>query len=259
MTIKVKLRSHRLYFNSTFFLQGSNVPQSCIPDKIPNFVGRQEECQEIQNHLIEGTTRIVNVWGPPAFGKTSVAINVAHQLRENNIPVYFLPLRGMTTKEDLVSKLLSMFADNNQVPHTSPSDWLIWRLQQLQNRQNLLILIWDNADDLLQSEDAKQKQDVVQFIHEIIALCSHIKLLLTTRTSLDFLNFTIPVYLAKINELDEVSSANLIKLLLPNVTEDDVNCIAKECGQVPLAMLMICNIMKEEHTSINELLEDLRI
>ena len=187
-----------------------------------------------------------------------MAINVAHQLREKNIPVYFLPLRGMTSKEDLVSKLLSVFADNNQVPHTSPSHWLIWRLQQLQNRQNPVILFWDNADDLLESEDAKQKQDVVQFIHEIIAQCSHIKLLLTTRASLDFLSLTIPVHLAKINVLDEVSSANLIKILLPDVTEDDVNCIVKECGQVPLAMRLMCNIMKEEHTSINELLEDLR-
>ena len=187
-----------------------------------------------------------------------MAINVAHQLRENNIPVYFLPLRGMTTKEDLVSKLLSTFADNNQVPHTSPSDWLIWRLQQLQNRQNLLILIWDNADDLLQSEDAKQKQDVVQFIHEILAQCSHIKLLLTTRASLDFLNLTIPVNLAKIDMLDEVSSASLIKLLLPDVTEDICKCIVQECGQVPLAMRLMCNIIKEEHTSISELSEELR-
>ena len=259
MIIKVRLCSHRLFVTFTFSLQGSNAaPQSCIPDRIPNFVGRQEECKEIQNQLTEGITRIVNVWGPPAFGKTSVAINVAHQLREKNIPVYFLPLRGMTSKEDLVSKFLSVFADNNQVPHTSPSHWLIWRLQQLQNRQNPVILVWDNADDLLESEDAQQKQDVVQFIHEILAQCSHIKLLLTTRASLDFLNLTIPVYLANINVLDEVSSANLIKLLLPDVTEDDVNCIVKECGQVPLAMRLMCNIMKEEHTSINELLEDLR-
>ena len=258
MTIKVRLRSHRLYFNSTFFLQGSNVPQSCIPDKIPNFIGRQEECKEIQNHLIGGTTRIVNVWGPPAFGKTSVAINVAHQLRENNIPVYFLPLRGMTTKEDLVSKLLSMFADNNQVPHTSPSHWLIWRLQQVRTRQKPLILIWDNADDLLESEDAKQKQHVVQFIHEILAQCSHIKLLLTTRASLDFLNLTIPVNLAKIDVLDQVSSASLIKLLLPDVTEDICKCIVQECGQVPLAIRLMCNIIKEEHTSINQLSEELR-
>ena len=239
-----------------FSLQGFNAPQSCIPDQIPNFVGRQEECKEIENHLTQGKTRIVNVWGPPAFGKTSVAINVAHQLREKNIPVYFLPLRGMTSKEELVSKLLSMFADDNQVPHTSPSHWLIRKLQKVQNQQNPFILIWDNADDLLESDDGKER--VVQFIHEILAQCSHIKFLLTTRASLDFLSLTNRVHLTKINVLDEVSSASLIKLLLLDVTDDDCKCIIQECGQVPLAMRLMCNIMKEEHTSINELSEELR-
>lgn len=185
-----------------------------------------------------------------------MAINVAHQLRENNIPVYFLPLRGMTSKEELVSKLISMFADDNQVPHTSPSHWLIRKLQKVQNQQNPFILIWDNADDLLESEDGKER--VVQFIHEILAQCSHIKFLLTTRASLDFLSLTNRVHLTKINVLDEVSSASLIKLLLPDVTDEDCKCIVQECGQVPLAMRLMCNIMKEEHISINELSEELR-
>ena len=244
-----------MYFTSTFSLKGSNVPQSCIPDKIPHFFGRQEECKEIQNHLTAGKTRIVNVWGPPAFGKTSVAINVAHLLGEMNIPVYFLPLRGMTSKEELVSKLLSIFADDNRLRDISSSHWLIKCLQRVQSR---FVLIFDNADDLLESEDDKRKEDVLQFMKEILAQCSHIKLLLTTRASLDFLDLTLSLHLVKINVLDEISSASLIKVLLPDVTEDDCKCIVKECGQVPLAVRLMCNIIKEEHTSVRELSEDLR-
>ena len=244
-----------MYFTSTFSLKGFKVPQSCIPDKIPHFFGRQEECKEIQNHLTAGKTRIVNVWGPPAFGKTSVAINVAHLLGEMNIPVYFLPLRGMTSKEELVSKLLSIFADDNRLRDISSSHWLIKCLQRVQSR---FVLIFDNADDLLESEDDKRKEDVLQFMKEILAQCSHIKLLLTTRASLDFLDLTLSLHLVKINVLDEISSASLIKVLLPDVTEDDCKCIVKECGQVPLAVRLMCNIIKEEHTSVRELSEDLR-
>ena len=195
------------------------------------------------------------MWGPPAFGKTSVAINVAHLLGEMNIPVYFLPLRGMTSKEELVSKLLSIFADDNRLRDISPSHWLIKCLQRVQSR---FVLIFDNADDLLESEDDKRKEDVLQFIKEILAQCSHIKLLLTTRASLDFLDLTLSLHLVKINVLDEISSASLIKVLLPDVTEDDCKCIIKECGQVPLAVRLMCNILKEEHTSVRELSEDLR-
>lgn len=242
--------------NHIFYLLGDLAPQSCIPDKVPNFVGRQEECKTIQNHLAEETTRVVNVWGPPGFGKTSVAINVAHELKEKNISVFFVPVNGMSGKEELVSKLLSIFANDKRMPHISSSHWLI---QCLQRVKNPFILILDNADDLLDFEDAKQKnQDVLHFIAEILTQCSHIKLLLTTRRSLDFLCHSLSTYLVKTNALDEVSSMNLIKILLPGVSENDRRCIMKECEQVPLAIRLMCNIMKEENISINDLVEELR-
>jgi len=105
--------------------KGPFVPNSCVPDTIPHFVGRQAECQAILGHLTKEITRLVNVWGPPRFGKTSVAINVAHYLQDIKIPVYFVPLRGMESKEELVSKLLSIFVDTSQVSRMSSSHWLI--------------------------------------------------------------------------------------------------------------------------------------
>lgn len=231
------------------------MPQSCVPDKIPNFVGRQDQCKEIQSHLTDENTRIVNVWGPPGFGKTSVAISVAHQLREKNIPVYFAPLRGMVSKEELVSKLLSIFAVDMRMPHVSSSHWLIHCLQQVQDR---FVVILDNADDLLESEHAKQKQQVLRFIDEILTQCGHIKLLLTTRASLDFLRHSLPINLVKTNALDDVSSTNLIRSLLPDVSDSDCICIMKECGKVPLSMRLMCSIIREENISVEELTDELR-
>ena len=185
-----------------------------------------------------------------------MAIKVAHsRLRDRQISVYFAPLRGMVSKEDLVSKLLSIFGDAKQVPHMSSSHWLIQCLQQVQNP---FVLILDNAEDLLESEDAKRKQQALRFIDEIMAQCKHIKLLITTRESLDFLSHSLPIHLEKINILDEVSSARLVRLLLPDVLEDDCSSIVKECGQVPLAMRLMCSIMRDENVSINDLLGELK-
>ena len=169
------------------------------------------------------------------------------------IPVYFLPLRGIESKKELVSKLLSIFADASQVSSMSSSHWLIQCLQQMQNP---FVLILDNADDLLESGDAKRKQQVFRLIDEILAQCKNIKLLLTTRESLDFFGHTIPVHLEKINVLDEVSAASLVKLLLPDVSENDRSCVVKECGQVPLAIRLMCCIMREENVSLNDVLEE---
>ena len=167
--------------------------------------------------------------------------------------MYFVPLRGIESKEELVSKLLSIFADVSQVSHMSSSHWLIRCLQQVQNP---FVLILDNADDLLESGDAKRKQQVFRYIDEILAHCKNIKLLLTTRESLDSFGHTLPIHLEKINALDEVSSASLVQFLLPDVSECDLSGIVKECGQVPLAIRLMCCIMREENISFSDLLEE---
>ena len=184
-----------------------------------------------------------------------MAIRVAHHLQEKNIPAYFVSVRGMESKEDLVSKLLSMFADDKRVRHISSSHLIIQYLQQVQNP---FVLILDNADDLLESGETRRK-DVLQFIeHEILAHCKQIKLLLTTRESLDYLKHKLPMYSEKINELDEISSADLVRLLLPDASDDDCNCIVRECGNVPMSMRLMCSVIKEASISINYLLQDLK-
>ena len=230
------------------------VPDPSIPYEIPNFVGRDKECKAVEHHLTDEVTRLVNVWGAPGFGKTSVAIRVAHHLQEKNIPVYFASVRGMESKEDLVSKLLSMFADDKQVGHISSSHLIIQYLQQIQNP---LVLILDNADDLLESGDTRRKENVLQFIEEILTHCKQIKLLLTTRESLDFLRHKLSIYLEKINVLDEISSADLVRLLLPDASDDEGNCVVRECGSVPLCMRLMCSLIKEANVSINALLEEM--
>ena len=183
-----------------------------------------------------------------------MAIRVAHHLQEKKIPAYFVSVRGMESKEDLVSKLLSMFADDKQVGHISSSHFSIKCLQQVQNP---FVLIFDNADDLLESGDTKRKEHVLQFIYEILTHCKQIKLLLTTRESLDYLKHKLPMYSEKINVLDKISSEDLVRLLLPDASDDDYNSIVRVCGNVAMSMRLLCSIIKEESISIHVLLQEL--
>lgn len=236
--------------------QGPLFPYSRIPDKIPHFCGRQEESQAILNHLTAGDTRLVDVWGPPGFGKTSVAINVAHHLRAMEIPVNLISLRGMKSKGELVSKLFINFAvAKSKSHHISATDWLIHCLKQLQNRH---VLILDNADDLMESGDVKLKEEVLRLTEEILNQCSHIKLLFTTREPLDYLSHKFTIHHERVGALDQVSSVNLVQSLLPDVSGDDCSSIINICGQVPPAMRLMCNIIREGNTSLDELLEELK-
>ena len=183
-----------------------------------------------------------------------MAIHVAHALRERKIPVYFTSLRGLKTRDDLVSNLLGIFEDAKEALHVSPSDRLI---QCLRKWQSPFVLILDNADDLLESRDTQVRRDVLRLIEEFQAKCNHINLLVTSRESHKELSHKLPIHLEKVGVLDEASSAELVNTLLSEVSESDCNCIMKECGRVPLAMRLMCGIIKDEIVSVSELFEEL--
>lgn len=185
-----------------------------------------------------------------------MAIQVAHELRERKIPVYFTSLRGLKTRDDLVSNLLGIFVDAKQAFYVSPSDWLI---QCLQKGQSPFDLILDNADDLLESGDTQVREDVLKFIEELQAKCKHIKLLVTTLESLEDLSHKLLIHRETVGVLDEASSDELVRTLLSKVSERDCKCILKKCGCVPLAMRLMCSIITEQNVSVGELLEELNV
>lgn len=93
----------------------------------------------------------------------------------------------------------------------------------------------------------------------MITRCSHIKLLITTCGSLDYLSHKLPIYLERIDVLDEEASGRLARLLLPQLSDDDCRSIVRECGQVPLAIRLMCSTMIGGNISLNDLLEEMKI
>ena len=226
-----------------------SLPKSCIDPMVPYFTGRQKEVEEITGHVTSGSTRIVSIWGSPGFGKTSVAIAVGHHLHSQRLPVYFFSLRGLKSKADLTSKLLGFFrrpAANvqQQQQRLSLEDEL---LQLFNEMSDPFIIILDNADDLMESGMGNVKQDFTQLIKEILRRAEKVTFVITTRDSLEFMNVQFQGHQAvRICPLDELSSQNLVKELLPNAIASDCTRIQQICGQVPLAMKLLCSSISED-------------
>ncbi|XP_068751503.1 uncharacterized protein [Montipora capricornis] len=227
----------------------STVPGSVLPSMIPNFTGRQSECQEIVNFVSSEHTRIVTIWGSPGFGKTSVAIAVGHQLQSLRFPVCFLSLRGLQTKAHLTSKLFSLVrqAIPSQRSESQPLSFEDELIETLSSISDSCVFILDNVDDLLESGFPNVKEDVLQLLEEILTRNKKITLVVTTRESFEFINLNFQGHKSiRIRSLDDTSSRTLVHELVPNATPDDCTQIAQICGCVPLAMRLMCSLVSED-------------
>ena len=226
---------------------------------VPNFTGRQSECQTIVGHVTSESTGMVSVWGSPGFGKTSVAIAVGHGLKSQGLPVYFLSLRGLQSKEDVTSKLLSLvgqFAteDQSSVQRLSLVDELCQRVGEILDP---LVVILDNADDVLESGLPKVKEDVIQLLEEILRRNEKVTFIVTTRESFQFINLNFQGHESvRIRPLNEVSSQSLVHALLPAVNTSDCRRITQICGHVPLAIRLLCSLISGDGDQPSQFLKD---
>ena len=211
---------------------------------VPYFTGRQSECKEIIGHVTSETNRIVSIWGSPGFGKTSVAVAVGYDLQSQGFPVYWLSLRGLQSKDDLASKLLSLIKANEPIQSLPLDDQLCQHLSEISNH---CVVILDNADDVLESGLPKVKEEVIELIEEILRRNRNVSFVLTTRESSNFMKLHFQGHKeVRIRPLDEASSQSLVHELLPNGSTSDCARIMQICGHVPLAIKLLCSSISED-------------
>ena len=230
-----------------------------LPAMIPNFTGRQSECEEITGHVTSESTRLVSIWGSPGFGKTSVAIAVGHDLQSKGMPVCWLSLRELKSKTDLTSKLLSFVKpsvrnDHPSLSYPSLDDQLCLILSEISDRS---IFILDNADNLLEDGEQGVKKEVIELLKEILRRSKATIFALTTRESLGFLNVDLQGHQSvRIRPLDEDSAKTLVKALLPTANSSDCTRILQICGFVPFAIKLLCSSISEGEAQPSQYLDE---
>ncbi|KAL9973817.1 hypothetical protein ACROYT_G020320 [Oculina patagonica] len=235
------------------------LPRSNLPPTVPHFTGRETDCDEIVGLMTSESTRLVSVWGSPGFGKTSIAIAVGHHLKAHDLPVYFLSSRGLKSRSELTSKFLSLFRNSETIEteklqRLSTDDELGLIFDRLSDR---CVIILDNADDLFECGMPNVKEEVVNLIDDLLNRNDKVNFLLTTRESLSFLNLHLQGHMAvRIRQLDSLSSQALARELLPEASTSDLTKVSQICGQVPLAIKLLCSSISEDFARCSQYLNE---
>ena len=219
------------------------------------FTGRENEVGEYSKLITDESTRLLNIWGSPGFGKTSTAIGVAHYLSSLGYPVYFFKLQGITTIDRLQSKMLSIFQSSLVDVNLAPIDKLVRIFREISSP---VILILDNIDDLLSSETSPV--DFENVFVEFLDSNSNINIILTTRELLEDLRDQVKGFQdVRIRPLSPVSSVKFVRQLLPSFSENVVTMVAETSCHVPLAIRLVASLIKNSSEEMaNKVLEELQ-
>ena len=220
------------------------------------FTGREDEIEEITNLITGQSTRLLNIWGSPGFGKTSTAIEVARHLLSLTCPVYFFKLQGIRTADEFLSKILSIFKTNLADLSLTPIDKLVSILREISCR---IFLIFDNLDELLSSESSPVR--LAGLFGQLLDSNVNVNVVFTTREILENMRDLIECFRdIRIRPLHPLSSVEFVRQLLPSFSESVVANVAGISSNVPLAIKLVASVVENNNEDMaNKLLEELSL
>ena len=73
----------------SYYVHKSNTHS--LPRLSDHFVGREEEVRDVVQ-ILESEIRIVNIYGSPGFGKSTLSVHVGHRMLERRVNVHYVNL-----------------------------------------------------------------------------------------------------------------------------------------------------------------------
>jgi predicted ATPase/DNA-binding NarL/FixJ family response regulator len=147
----------------------ANVHRNNLPVQPTSFIGRQAEMTAVKDLLIRDV-RLVTITGPGGVGKTSLALQVTHELQDSFVDgVFFISLAAISDSTLIIPT----------IAHTlgvieSPNRLLLDSLKEfLRERQALLLL--DNFEQIMSA---------APLLSELLSACAGLRMLATSREAL---------------------------------------------------------------------------
>ncbi len=213
-----------------------------IPHTSENFVGREDEMQELLTRVNFELTeiRIISIVGSPGFGKSTLAIQLGHKLIDEGVYVHHVNLAEFPDNNVELVLAEKLLKSSDITAKTVTFDRL---LRWTRERFGYTLLILDNCDNVLRSQKDKFQNAVLQ----IVQTSTTIKVIMTSReTALHIEHYSW----YKVHELSSKAAISLLDRKLPKMHMEislvDKEEIAKLTGNVPLALHIVGSLLTLE-------------
>ena len=254
-----------------------------VPNNLPHvrgpFVGRDSELLGISNMLLASSADVamVSIFGAPAVGKSTLAIQVGHVLASKGISVRYVDLNeahhlfASSRHVDASDKPIHIHSTDDStdltfhkadvtIPWyshtkkmyvlTSPKKLIVWAKELT----NDTVLILDNCDDVLQ-RNKTHENNFKEMLIELLKASKYLRILTTSRAQMLIVGGFRPYPL---KELDSSSAITLLQLRSNLVTSDEGKVIAELVGNNPLALGIVAELINANSSPPHAIIDELR-
>ena len=241
-----------------------NISPNDLPHLPGPFVGRDEDVNNIISILFSANSfvRMVNIFGLPAVGKSTLAIHTGYEMASREVVVRYINVdethifkshygsESTKTEQHDQNSLASLqfITDITQsrYSHTETKfasiahDLVEWA----KRLSNVTLLILDNCDSLLQGRKGGNT-DFLRVLGALSKASPYLHTLTTSRLKVKLLD--AKPY--KLKQLDSESAIKLLKFISPHITLSERRTINGLLDGIPLALKIVGSLVSEEKPS----------
>ena len=217
-------------------------PSSCLPDQMKkgSVYGRSKEIAFVKDNVKGGAVAVVLITGGPGFGKTTVARETAHELRQSGQTVLFCSLQRKETFGEVATEMIHSC---REMPGQLPENLEYWLKNWSARIKNRVTFVLDNADGILQSQHQGLFLDILDEMRTKSK--QNVAFVITSRKRLQ--DKRLPWQ--EVN-LSALSPKDAKEVLISRVNEErkieqfyQLDTIVKLCGCVPLALSIVGSLL----------------
>jgi DNA-binding SARP family transcriptional activator len=168
-----KLRNPATSKAKTFLEQ----PKPVMPKYHTSFIGREKERADLVNILQQSEVRLLNIIAPGGMGKTRLAISIAQELEQYfEDGVFFIPFATLDA---------SVILDSLAMMVNYIAEAIGFSLQQGRDAKTQIFDFFHEKSVLLILDNLEELLEEIAWLSDLLANCPNLKLLTTSRISLN--------------------------------------------------------------------------